>query len=170
LEGAAMADDETVIGEDTDKHFGIWYNNQVWALLAKRHRTASEDDLMIHAAHASHLHWLHAGTALHRQRGFWLLAHVYAELGLGERAVYYAEECAAVAKEYTKIMRDFDRSYTSEALARAYAVAGRLDDAHEHFQEAQRSGTEIGDDGDREIFMSDLTTGNWGDFVPPAGA
>jgi hypothetical protein len=52
--------------------FAISINGEVWELLDKESRTTSDDELMIHAAHASCYHWLQSGTGLHQQRGEWL--------------------------------------------------------------------------------------------------
>ena len=159
-----MTGKNDVESPDMDKHFGIWFNNQIWGLLASKERTDKENELMIHAAHASHIHWLSAGTALHEQRGLWMLSHVYAELGIGERAVYYAEECTVVAGEYRKVMRDFDHCYASEALARAYAVSDDHVKANQFYSEAYSGGQMIVDEKDREVFLDDLNGGNWGSF------
>ena len=44
--------------------FAIEFNNQAWDLVEKVNRTADETQQMIHAAHASILHWQSAGNAL----------------------------------------------------------------------------------------------------------
>ncbi len=55
-------------------------NGKTWDLLGKEDRTREEDELMVLTASASLYHWLQIGTAVHAQRGEWLLAQVYTVL------------------------------------------------------------------------------------------
>ncbi len=164
--GQNMTDEESQPDINMNKHYGIRFNNEVWELLSKKNRSAEDDELMIHSAHKSYLHWCSAGTALHRQRGTWMLSHVCAQLGLGERALHYAKRCAALEMEYAKLMRDFDIAYASEAMARACAVSGDLAKAAQHYRQAAQDGDKIGDAKEKEIFLGDLKDGNWGEFQP----
>ena len=159
-----MADETTQSSVETDRAYGVAFNNRVWELLAKPERSRDEDEELIHAAHASYLHWCVAGTALHRQRGLWMISHVYAQLGFGERALHYARKSATLSVEYEKLMRDFDLCYASEAMARAHAVLGEHGEASKHFALAYRAGKKILGEKDKEIFLGDLNEGNWGDF------
>jgi hypothetical protein len=63
---------------------------------------------------------------------------------------------------------DFDHAYAAEAMARALACAGDLDQAGAWHTRASAAGSAITDDKDREIFTADLITGPWFDL--PAGA
>ena len=56
---------------------------------------------------------------------------------------------------------DFDHAYAAEAMARALACAGDLDQAATWHARATAAGEAIADDQDREIFTGDLTTGPW---------
>jgi hypothetical protein len=66
---------------EVHKFFGIECNIKVWDFLSKANRIEDENEKMIHAAHASHYHWSHVGTAVHATRGEWLISHVYAVPG-----------------------------------------------------------------------------------------
>ena len=66
---------------EAHRHFAAGLNGEVWGLLGKEERSVEEDERMVHAAHASCYHWLEIGTGLHQQRGEWLIARVYSELG-----------------------------------------------------------------------------------------
>src|SRR4051812_28011006 len=46
-----------------DRQLGVDLFNHTWTLLEKENRTPDEDDEMVHAAHASAYHWLHANGA-----------------------------------------------------------------------------------------------------------
>jgi hypothetical protein len=51
------------------------------------YRSEADAERMIHTAHASCFHWLHAGSALNQQRAQCLLAKVYVRLGYSEAAL-----------------------------------------------------------------------------------
>jgi hypothetical protein len=53
---------------------------------------------------------------------------------------------------------DFDLPFCYEALARAHAVAGEPDEARKWLDLARQTGSEIAEDDDRELLMSDLAT------------
>jgi len=144
--------------------FGVRFNNRVWDLLEQEKRTPQEDDEMRHAAHASHIHWVVAGKEVNCQRGNWMLARVYAELGMGESADHYAAECEKLTREYPDQMEDFDRFYSAEAQARAAAVQGRHEEAEALFEAAWEAMRKIEKKEDREIAKADLNGGNWGGF------
>jgi len=75
--------EETYTEEQAHRHFGGKLNGEVWNLLAKDDRSATEDKLMVFAAHASCYHWLQIGTGLHHQRAEWMIARVFSDLGMG---------------------------------------------------------------------------------------
>jgi len=147
--------------EEAHTHFAKTLNGKVWELLQKPKRSKLEDELMIHTAHASCYHWLIAGTGLHHQRAEWLIAHVYAELGLTDSALRHAYQCFEITNEYADLMKDFDRAYAYECVARADALAGNRDEALQYIQLAQESGQAIHNDEDKSIFMGDFDSGNW---------
>jgi hypothetical protein len=148
--------------EQAQLQFAKSINGQVWDLLSKPDRTPSDNERMIHAAHASLYHWLNAGgTGLHHQRGEWLLAHVYTVLGLSEPALRHALRCQELTSDFADLMQDFDRAYAYESLARAHALAGDRDAAFEYLKLAQASGAAIQNDEDRDIFMGDFNGGEW---------
>ena len=87
---------------DTKDHeaFAKETNGEVWRLLEKADRTPADDEQMIHAAHASCYHWLFAGTALHQQRGEWLIARVYTVLGEREAAERHTRRRLALTEAH----------------------------------------------------------------------
>ncbi len=136
-------------------------NGEVWDLLGNANRNREDDLRMIHTAHASLYHWLHAGTGVHAQRGEWLVANVYNTLGYGQAALLHAKRCKDLTEQYQDELRDFDRAYAYEALARAYAVLGNKDQAARYKVEARRLGGQIADAEDKQIFTNDFESGNW---------
>lgn len=139
--------------------FAIETNRIVWDLLLKKKRGKEEDEMMIHAAHASYFHWSRAGTAINLQRGAWLLSHVYAVLNIPERALFYAEKCMALTEENG--FKDFDLAYAYEALARAYAASNDEKLCKKYMALAQDAAKLIKDSEDRKLFESDLKSSPW---------
>ncbi|MFN2227825.1 MAG: hypothetical protein ACK2UY_16005 [Anaerolineae bacterium] len=156
-----MSEDRTYSLQEAHQHFARTLNGEVWGLLEKEDRSPAEDERMVHAAHASCYHWLVVGTGVHQQRGEWLIARVYAELGRAEPALRHAARCLALTEEFAGLMQDFDRAYANEAVARANALAGNREQALEYLKRAQESGQAIGDEQSKAIFLGDLEGGNW---------
>jgi len=146
------------------EHFGKKANGETWQLLEKTDRTPEEDERMVVAAHASYYHWLHAGTDVHRQRGEWMLAHVYTVLGREEAARHHAWRCLGLAERFPDEMKDFDVAYAHEAVARAAALAGDAETARRHYAMAEAQGARIADEEDRTIFLGDFRSEPWFDI------
>ncbi len=147
--------------QEAHRHFAGKFNGQVWTLLEKPDRSPDEEELMIHAAHASCLHWLEVGTGLHHQRAEWLLSHVYAEAGLAEPALAHARRCQELTEQHASLVQDFDRAYAYEGLARANAAAGNRDEALRLLKLAREAGQSIADKESKKIFLGDLDGGKW---------
>ncbi len=148
------------------RHFGVAFNGLTWELLSKERRVSDEDERMLHAAHASYLHWIHAGNEAHRSRAAWLLSRVYAVLGDSARCTQYADETWRLCAEHAHVMKDWDHAYAAEARARAFAIAGDVDAAREAYATARKLAREVADDEDRKLVLSDLASQPWGAFRP----
>jgi len=153
--------EEKHTAEEAHRLFAASLNGEVWGLLEKPDRSKAEDEAMVHAAHASCCHWLKVGTDVHHQRGEWLIAHVYSELGIGESALRHARRCQELTEQYAELMQDFDCAYAHECMARANAVAGNREEALRCMALAEEAGRAIEDEEDRKIFFGDLHSGNW---------
>lgn len=156
-----MVDQEKYSLEEAHEHFAKSTNGEVWRLLGEQGRSQQEDEQLITAAYTSLYHWQKIGTAVHSQRGHWLLSHVLALLGHSELSVHYAQRCSKITEAFKVEMSDFDLAYAQEGLARAYAASGDRGKAAEHFKQAKALGEQIEDDEDRKIFMEDLMSGDW---------
>ena len=130
--------------------------NEVWALLDTGDRSAAQSERMLHAAHASRLHWEAVGTAENIAVGDWLLSRVYAELGRGEPAMYHARWCLERAERAA--LPGWVRAEGHEAIARAQIVLGELDEARRHAEAARAICDSIDDVEDRDVVLSDLAT------------
>lgn len=136
-------------------------NQQFWELLETSDRTSTEDEDLLLAAYASLYLWKAVGTAAHTQRGYWLVARAFISLQQADDAIIWAEKCLKITEEYPEEMEDFDLAYAEESLARAYALAGMIDQAQRHRAEAETLGEQIKDEEDRKIFWGDFQAGDW---------
>ncbi len=156
-----MSDGDLLLTAEQVRALAQMTNGEVWALLTKPDRSEDEDHRMVHAAHASLYHWLQVGTAVQHQRGVWLIAHVYTVLAQSDEAVRYAERCMRLTRLHADGLEDFDLAFANLGLARAYALAGRLDEARHYQVAAAAAGEAIANDEDRAIFLDDLAAGPW---------
>jgi len=151
-----MSTDDRTGDQELHRKFAVDLFNLVWGLLDKEDRTTEDDDRMLHAAHASRFHWGEIGTPLEFERGEWQISRVYAVLNRPEAAIHHAHRCLALCE--ANQIGDFDLAFAYEALARAYAVAGKAARSREYVGLAEGAASGIEDQGNREYFLSELGT------------
>jgi hypothetical protein len=156
-----MDETKTYSINEAHKYFAQSTNGRVWELLQKPNRSPSEEDEMLHAAHACAYHWQFVGTAVHQQRGEWLISHVHGVLGHGNEALRHAQRCFELTEANRNLMQDFDIAYAFEGMARAQAMLGDHRMAREFLVLAQQAGDAIANEEDKSIFMGDFDGGNW---------
>ena len=128
--------------------------NGVWRLLEKEDRSIEDDDTMVHMAHASRYHWGNVGAPVNLSRGEWQVSRVYAVLGRAEPATYHARRGLEICQ--ANGIGDWDIAFAYEALARAAAVGGDLEQARVWTEQALAAAEEIAEDEERELVISDL--------------
>jgi tetratricopeptide (TPR) repeat protein len=156
-----MSEEKKYTLEEAHHHFATTLNGRVWELLGKADRSKAEDEIMLYAAYASCYHWLSAGTEVNHQRGEWLIAHVYTVLGLADPAMRHATRCLELTNEFSDLMKDFDRAYAYEGVARASALAGNREEAISYMERAREAGESISNAEDKGIFLGDFDGGDW---------
>jgi len=156
-----MTDEELMTLAQAHEKFAKSLNGKTWDLLGKKDRSKEEDELMILSASASLFHWLQIGTAVHAQRGEWLLAHVYTVLKKGDPALEHAARCWELTTENRSEMKDFDLAYAEEGLARVFALQGDSEKAKQHHKMAEEEGGKIADPEDKQIFEGDFKAEPW---------
>jgi hypothetical protein len=149
-----MTEDESVISPAQHRQLGIDLFNYTWTLIDKPDRTADDDDEMIHVAHASAYHWRQVGQPLNFARSDWLLSRVYALLNRPEAAIYHGRHSLAIC--LAEGIGDFDLAFAYEALARAYAIGGQMDESARYLEEAQAAARQIKEEDDRQYFVGEL--------------
>ena len=127
-----MNDEKRFTISQAHQEFAKSTYNSIWGLLEKEDRSQEEDQEMLLAAYASLYHWTKVGTAVHHQRGAWMISRDHQSLGEVE-----------------------------PSLARAYALAGDQEIALHHWQQAASLGKRIKDKEDQKIFEGDFQGGNW---------
>lgn len=132
--------------------------NETWRLMEQENRSVMDDDRMIHTAHASRYHWGQAPTATpaHLARGEWQISRVYAVLQRAEPALHHAHRVLAICEEHK--IGDWDLGFAYEAVARAYAVAGDVEQARAYTDRALAAAAEITEGEDRGLLLADLET------------
>jgi hypothetical protein len=130
--------------------------NHVWTLLETPGRSALQDDEMLHAAHASRHHWGEVGEPIQWGRGEWQCSRVYAVLGRAEPSLWHARRYLAMCEEHG--IADWDIAFAHEAIARALKVAGDQAGSDAAIARARELATEIAEDEDRDLLLSDLAT------------
>lgn len=152
---------EKITLDEAQEKFAKSCWNAIWPLLDKTDRTPSEDEELLLYAFTSLYHWKQIGTVVNLQRGYWMISKVYQVLGKAEPAQAWAEKCARVTSDFPTAMKDFDLAYAEEALARSYALAGKLEPAREHHRQAVKLGKQIKDPEDKKVFLGDFEGGDW---------
>ncbi len=130
--------------------------NYTWTLIKKPDRSEDEDEMMVHATHASYLHWSKVGKPVNFARGEWQLSRVYAVLNRPTPALHHAQRCLKVCQDNG--IGDFDLAFAYEALARASAVAGKSDLVKRYLDQAEEAAGQIAESQDRDHLLEDLAT------------
>lgn len=159
-----MEETKTYTLEEAHKYFAKSINGRVWELLQMSNRSQDDNDEMLYAAHACTYHWKFVGTAVHQQRGEWLISHVHVVLGHALEALRHAERCFELTESHKELMKDFDIAYAFEGMARAHAMLGDQKMAQEFFDLAEQAGRTIANEEDRSIFIGDFEAGPWHGF------
>lgn len=158
---------ETVMGTTSEsldaaahRRLGVDLFNRTWTLMEQEGRTPEEDDEMVHCAHASAYHWLHAegATAANRARSHWQCSRVHVLVRRPEAALHHAKRCLEIVQESPGEMEQFDLPGAYEALARAHALAGHADESRRFLELGRSAAARIEDADDRGIIEADLAT------------
>lgn len=150
---------------EAHKHFAVALNNLTWSLLEKKERVDEDNDLMVHAAHASMYHWSIVGAPENKARGEWLVSRVYSVLQSGDPAVHHALASLDICTDHK--LTGFDIAYAYEACARAYAASGDMSQCHKYSALALEYGEKIETEGNRSLFFSDLKSEPWFGMLDP---
>ena len=141
--------------------FAVSLNNQVWDLWEKKDRSADDDELMTHAAHASLYHWLQVGKKVNHQRGEWMIAKCYMLRGLKTEAMRHAKRCLDITQQFPAENQDFDVAFAYELMARVSALVGDRAETAKYLAQAEAAGNAIAKPGDRTVFEQQFNAEPW---------
>jgi hypothetical protein len=130
--------------------------NDTWALLERTDRSPADDDMMVHAAHASRFLWEDVGGSTQHARGEWQVSRVYAILDRAEPALHHARRCLDLCE--SNGIGGFDLGFAYEALARAHSIAGDRAEAGRCAARARELADSVDDEEDRRLLLDDLAT------------
>ena len=130
--------------------------NRVWELLERTDRSVTDDDEMLHAAHASRHHWGQVGEPVHWARGEWQCSRVYATLGRAEPALHHGRRCLELSEEHE--LSGFDIGCAHEAIARAAKLAGLDDYVAKHAALARAAAEQLTDPEERQVLLGDIAS------------
>lgn len=154
-----MSEEKTYTESQAHRFFGVELNGLVWKLLVKPDRTPEDDDNMIKAAYSSCYHWSIVGTPVNQARGEWMISHVYAVLNQAKPALEHARRSLEICQDNN--FGDFDLGYAYEAMGRALAAQGDINEAQHYRNLAQLQIQQVKDKEDREIYEKDLAAEPW---------
>ncbi|HYY48825.1 MAG TPA: hypothetical protein VFA17_09125 [Thermoplasmata archaeon] len=130
--------------------------NRTWDLILKKGRTKEDVVAMIHMAHASRYHWSVVGGPKEAAIGEWQISRVYAVLGRPEPSLFHAQRALEICE--ARHVDGFPLAYAYEALARAFAIAGKARLREACMKLAKAAGEKIPEAEDRTQFFKDLRT------------
>lgn len=144
--------------EQAHRHFAKSCFNETWELLERDDRSESDNEEMIHTAHASRWHWLKSGDATPENHAVrdWQLARVYAVAGRAVPASRYAAESLVWCEQHD--LDPFYTAYAYEALARAAAVGERWDDRDHYVRLAEEMTARVDDRDSGQMVLDDLAS------------
>ncbi len=142
-------------------YMGIELNIQTWNLIMKMDRNENDDKRMLLFAKASLYHWQKSSQykIVNKQRGEWLISHVYAVLNQGEESLTHANACMDITMN--RSLKDFDLAYAYECKARAFATIGDSEKMNKCFLNAKKYGEQIEIEKNKNFFFDILYRGPW---------
>jgi hypothetical protein len=99
---------------DPERSLGVELFNKAWALMERPDRSPEADDELLHCAHASAYHWMHAGTVANRARSEWQCSRAYTVAGDAAAAREWLDRARAAGE---KIVDEDDRVLLEADLA-----------------------------------------------------
>ena len=136
------------------KKIAIQCFNAVWTILDKVEPSDEEKLEAIRLAQTSTWHWYQCGEPIHFQRGEWICSRVYCQFNHLEEALYHARLCRDLTQKYE--LKDFDLSYSYEALARVYRKLNNTEKFNHYFQLLVESLDQIADSEDKKQVERDI--------------
>jgi tetratricopeptide (TPR) repeat protein len=128
--------------------------NETWNYLDKKDRNTTDEQQMLHLAHASRYHWSFVGNAENLAVSDWQISRAYAELKQPQLALRFARSTLETCQK-NDLANILHTAY--EAMARAYAVADDHKSAKEYLKRAREQLDKLTlDDEDRKVYLDQI--------------
>lgn len=147
---------QVLMEKDEHKKMAISLFNKVWDLMENPDRTEDENLEMIHMVHTSRYHWGIAGQPVNLSRGEWQISRVYTVLNRAEPALFHAKRNLEIC--LSNKIGDFDLAFAYEALARAYQIAGDVENVQQYKKLAYEAAEDIAKKEDKKVVLNDLAS------------
>lgn len=128
--------------------------NKAWDYLDMKNRNASDEQQMLHLAHASRYHWGFVGDTTKLAVGDWQISRAYAALKQPKLALHFAKSALEICQK-NDLSEILHTAY--EGIARAYAVANDHESAKEYLKKAREQLDKLTvDDEDRKGYLDQI--------------
>lgn len=164
-----MAEDKKYSLDEAHRHFAVEFNNAIFKILEEQPISQENKEKAIGSAYAALLHWREHDKyqIVNEQRGNYMLAKAYVFSGDQNMGLAYAHKTLKITEDNWEDVKDFDRAYAYEILARAYALNDEKEAFDACYAKARELGSEIEKKGDLDYWQMDFEDGPWFDFVKP---
>lgn len=157
--------DRMVDERDIHRWFGVELNNKGWQVIDRaedmsgwpKHRVEE----VLYRAYASTYHWMQVGMPLNHGRGEYLISRTAVMIGRPDLATHHASRYLEIVEAHPDLAHDWDRALAHECQARAWACAGRVEDARVLKRRAEELCALVADDGDRAVVEAALAQEPW---------
>jgi ATP/maltotriose-dependent transcriptional regulator MalT len=141
--------------EAANKYYAAHCFNGAWKLLGLAERSPEDDEALIASGHTSLWHWRQRPDCTDRNIAvaYWMLARIYATVGVAERALHYADRCMALTRRAA--LSPFYLGAAHEVLARAHRLAKNESETAAHLLEARQITAGL-TGGEHKILTTDL--------------
>jgi hypothetical protein len=129
-------------------------------LQAQKKLTREEEAQMITASQACAYIWSRVGTPLQVARAHWLISRSFCKLEDSKFSLLHAQMCDFYTKQ-ARDRKDYDEAYAMEALARASALRGDVENGLRLKREAVGLGRKIRDANDKLEFEKNFFSLPW---------
>jgi hypothetical protein len=157
---------ERVVEErDLHRWFGVNLNNRAWDVIDSGEVGAEDPphvrERALYRAFAAVYHWMEVGTPIHHGRGEHLVSRTAVMIGEYELGLRHASRYRQIIADHPDLAEDWDHAFAAEALARALAASGRMEEARAQRVEAERLCALINEDEERVIVEAELAREPW---------
>lgn len=141
--------------EQMHRKFAVDCFNGTWDLIEKDERTAEESQKMVAMAYASLYHWSEVGEPINQIRGHWQISRVWSIASEPDNALDHAMLSLALCEHHN--ITGLDLAFAYEAVARAHALTGNIDERDEYITKAREAAEGIEKAEDKDYLLREVS-------------